>query len=139
MALAGDGSTYQCSGTTDLSLFPDELVEDPPHLKVMRARAGKVDFVGLGLIAIGVGAGQVVLDKGQREDWFSSNFILTFQIMSTVCIVTAIIWEFYHPNPVIDIRLFKNKNFSVSCIMMFMLGAAMFGATVLYCRMACRR
>ena len=115
-----------------VSLFlTSRLVEDPPHLAVMREKAGKVDFVGLGLIAIGVGAGQVVLDKGQREDWFSSNFILTFQIMSTVCIVTAVIWEFYHPNPVIDVRLFKNKNFAVSCIMMFMLGAAMFGATVL--------
>ena len=90
-----------------------------------------MDFVGLGLIAVGVGAGQVVLDKGQREDWFSSNFILTFQVVSTICIVTAILWEFYHPNPVIDVRLFKNKNFSVSCLMMFMLGAAMFGATVL--------
>jgi DHA2 family multidrug resistance protein len=107
------------------------LVEDPPHLKAMTGKAGKVDYVGLGLIAVGVGAGQVVLDKGQREDWFSSPFILWFQIISSVCIITAIFWEYYHPHPIIDIRLFKNRNFSISCIMMFMLGAALFGATVL--------
>jgi MFS transporter, DHA2 family, multidrug resistance protein len=115
-----------------VSLFlTSRLVEDPPHLLEMRNRAGKVDYVGLGLIAIGVGAAQVVLDKGQRDDWFSSNFILSFQIVSTVCIITAIFWEYNHENPVIDIRLFKNINFSISCIMMFMLGAALFGATVL--------
>jgi MFS transporter, DHA2 family, multidrug resistance protein len=112
-------------------ILTSRLVEDPPHLKTMRDRAGRVDYIGLALIAIGVGAGQVVLDKGQREDWFSSNFILTFQIASTVCIVAAIFWEYFHPNPVIDVRLFKNRNFAVACIMMFMLGAALFGATVL--------
>jgi len=115
-----------------VSLFlTSRLVEDPPHLKAMKDKAGTVDYIGLGLIAIGVGAGQVVLDKGEREDWFSSPFIFWFQIISSVCIITAIFWEYYHPHPIIDIRLFKNRNFALSCIMMFMLGAALFGATVL--------
>jgi len=115
-----------------VSLFlTSRLVEDPPHLAEMRKKVGSVDYIGLGLLAIGIGAGQVVLDKGQREDWFSSNFILTFQIMSTVCLIAAVFWEYHHPHPIIDIRLFKNINFSISCIMMFMLGAALFGATVL--------
>jgi len=112
-------------------LLTSRLVEDPPHLTAMRGRAGKVDYVGLGLIAVGIGAAQVVLDKGQREGWFESNFILWFQIVSTICIISAIFWEYFHENPVIDVRLFKNRNFAVSCIMMFMLGAALFGATVL--------
>ena len=112
-------------------ILTSRLVEDPPHLKKMRDALGRVDYVGLGLIAVGVGAGQVVLDHGQREDWFASNFILTFQIISSVCIIAAIFWEFLIKNPIIDLRLFKNRNFSVSCIMMFMLGAALFGATVL--------
>ena len=64
-------------------ILTSRLVEDPPHLKAMMGKAGKVDYIGLGLIAVGVGAGQVVLDKGQREDWFSSPFILCFQIAST--------------------------------------------------------
>src|SRR6185437_4920896 len=106
-------------------------VEDPPHLKAMRDKAGPIDYMGLGLIAIGVGAAQVVLDKGERSDWFSSNLILSFAIVAGVCIISALIWEFRHENPVIDIRLFQNRNFAVSCVMMFMLGAALFGATVL--------
>jgi len=115
-----------------LSLFlTSRLVEDPPHVTAARNNPGKVDYIGLGLIAIGVGAGQVVLDKGERMDWFSSNFILWFEIISVTCIVTALIWEYYHENPVLDIRLFKNRNFAVCFVLMFMLGAALFGATVL--------
>ncbi|MGH9559182.1 MAG: DHA2 family efflux MFS transporter permease subunit [Bryobacteraceae bacterium] len=112
-------------------LLSSRMVEDPPHLKTMREKAGGIDYMGLGLIAIGVGAVQVVLDKGERSDWFSSNFILFFTILAVVCIVTALIWEFRHEHPVIDIRMFQNRNFSVSCVMMFMLGAALFAATVL--------
>jgi MFS transporter, DHA2 family, multidrug resistance protein len=112
-------------------ILTSRLVEDPPHLKVVRQRGIKVDYIGLGLIAIGVGALQVVFDKGEREDWFSSNFINAFFITAVVCIVTALVWEYFHENPVIDIRLFKNRNFAVSCLMMFMLGGVLFGATVL--------
>ena len=112
-------------------ILTSRLVEDPPFLKKMRERAGRVDYIGLLLVAVGVGAGQVVLDKGQREGWFDSNFSLTFQILSWVCIALAIWWEFRVKNPVIDLRLFRNRNFSVSCVLMFMLGAALFGSTVL--------
>ncbi len=110
-------------------LLTSRLVEDPPHARARKP--GQVDFVGLILIAVAVGAGQVVLDKGEREDWFASKFILGFQIASTTCLIAAIFWEYYHPHPIIDIRLFKNRNFTISCILMFMLGAALFGATVL--------
>jgi DHA2 family multidrug resistance protein len=107
------------------------LVEDPPYLKAARQTTGRVDWPGLGLLAVGIGAMQVVLDKGERDDWFSSPFINTFLITSVVCLVTAFFWELHHENPVIDIRLFKNRNFAVSCVMMFMLGLALFGGTVL--------
>jgi DHA2 family multidrug resistance protein len=111
-------------------LLTSRLVEDPPHA-APKKNPGKVDFIGLILIAVAVGAGQVVLDKGEREDWFSSKFILTFQIASTTCLIAAIFWEYYHPHPIIDIRLFRNRNFAIACVLMFMLGAALFGATVL--------
>ena len=107
------------------------LVEDPPYLKAARQTTGRVDWPGLGLLAVGIGAAQVVLDKGERDDWFSSPFINTFLIASVVCLVTAFFWELHHENPVIDIRLFRNRNFAVSCVMMFMLGLALFGGTVL--------
>jgi len=112
-------------------ILTSRMVEDPPHLKTMRDKLVRVDYVGLLLIATGVAAGQVVLDRGQRLDWFSSNFILISQVLSWSCLALAIWWELRHKNPIIDIRLFRNRNFSISCILMFMLGAAMFGSTVL--------
>jgi MFS transporter, DHA2 family, multidrug resistance protein len=114
-----------------VSLFlTSRLVEDPPYLKTQK-RDAKIDWVGLFLLATGIGAAQVVFDKGERENWFQSNFIVIFAGVAAVCIAISLVWEWYHENPVIDIHLFRNRNFSVSCIMMFMLGAALFGATVL--------
>jgi DHA2 family multidrug resistance protein len=112
-------------------ILTSRLVEDPPYLKAAKQTTGRVDWPGLGLLAVGIGALQVVLDKGEREDWFSSGFINFFVIMSVVCLITAFFWELHHENPVVDIRLFRNRNFAVSCIMMFMLGVALFGGTVL--------
>src|SRR5579871_3643723 len=112
-------------------ILTSRLVEDPPYLEAARKATFTVDYVGLGLLAIGIGAAQVVLDKGQREDWFSSSFINTFTIISAVCLITAVFWEYHHDHPVIDIRLFKNRNFAVSCMMMFVIGATLFGSTVL--------
>lgn len=112
-------------------LLTSRLVEDPPYLKELRAKLFKVDYVGFGLLAIGIGALQVVFDKGERENWFDSGFIQIFTFVSIICLVSAGIWEYFHEHPVIDVRLFKHRNLTVSCVMMFMLGASLFGATVL--------
>ncbi len=114
------------------SLFlTSRLVEDPPYLKSEKSAKVRVDYIGLGLIAVGIGALQVVLDKGEREDWFGSTFINVFAIMSGVCIIGALFWEYFHKDPIIDLQLFKNRTFAISCAMMFVLGAALFGTTVL--------
>jgi len=114
------------------SLFlTHRLVEDPPWLKVKAGIKRRVDIVGLGFIALGLGSLQVVLDKGERDDWFGSHFITTFAILSAIGIIGAIAWEFNHPDPIIDIRLFRHRTFAISCAMMFMLGLALFGTTVL--------
>ncbi|MEQ1886808.1 MAG: DHA2 family efflux MFS transporter permease subunit [Bryobacteraceae bacterium] len=107
------------------------VLEDPPYLARLRKAMYTVDYIGLSLLAIGIGALQVTFDKGEREDWFASPFIVTCAAVAVICIVTALIWEYYHPHPVLDVRLFKVRNFSVACIMMFMLGASLYGATVL--------
>jgi DHA2 family multidrug resistance protein len=115
-----------------LSLFlTSRLVEDPPYLAEERKKSTSVDYVGLGLIAVGLGSLQVVLDKGERDDWFSSTFILWFFALTVVGILGAIVWEFFHKDPIIDIRLFKNRTFAISFVMMFMIGFALFGTTVL--------
>ena len=124
--LDAHGIRALCVGTTGVPgpIDPDELAE-------ARKKMFSVDYVGLGLVALGIGSLQVVLDKGEREDWFSSPFIVTFAVIAVVAIIVAAFWEYHHPHPVLDIRLFKTRNFAVACLMMFMMGASRFGPTVL--------
>jgi len=112
-------------------LLTARLIEDPPYLKQRTKSTHGVDYFGLGMIAVGLGALQIVLDKGQRDDWFESHFISTLAVISAVGIITAIIWELRHKNPIIDLRLFKNRGFAIGNGMMFMLGVALYGTTVL--------
>ena len=115
-----------------LSLFlTSKLVEDPPWLRGQARGKRRVDYIGLGLIAVGLGGLQVVLDKGQREDWLQSPFILWFSIIAGAALIATLFWEYFHDEPIIDIRLFRNRTFALSCAMMFTLGLALFGTTVL--------
>jgi len=82
-------------------------------------------------VGVGLGSLQVVLDKGQRDDWLSSDFILIFSIMAGICIVAAVVWESFQKDPVVDVKMFKNRNFAIAFVMMIMLGFALFGTTVL--------
>jgi MFS transporter, DHA2 family, multidrug resistance protein len=79
----------------------------------------KVDYLGFGLIVLGLGCLQVVLDKGQEDDWFGSNAIICFAILAAVGIIGCIIWEFITPNPIVDLPLFKNRNFLTTNLIMF--------------------
>ena len=117
-----------------LSLFLTSImVEDPPHVLESRERTrGKpVDFVGFGLIALGLGSLEVVLDKGQEDDWFSSPFIITFIVLSVLGIIYFVVWEWNEEHPILELRLLKNPNFAVANGLMLVLGAILFGTTVL--------
>jgi DHA2 family multidrug resistance protein len=107
------------------------LVEDPPFLEEERKKKYPVDYAGLALLALGLGCLQVVLDKGEREDWFSSQFIKTFAAITVVSLVGAVVWEYFEEHPIIDLKLLRNPNFSISCVMMFALGMSLYGTTVL--------
>jgi DHA2 family multidrug resistance protein len=107
------------------------FVEDPPFLRRTTLQESRIDYIGFGLLAVGIGFLQIVLDKGQEDDWFASNFILTLSIISVVCLVGLVLWELFIKEPILDVRLFKNLNFATSCVMMFMVGAASFSTTVL--------
>ncbi len=106
------------------------LVEDPPFLRLTKRAGVTVDFIGISLLALGVGALQVVLDKGQEDDWFGSPFITRLVIVSVVCLVGLVIWEWRHKTPIIDVHLFKNFNFATANLMMFIFGVLLFGALV---------
>ena len=108
------------------------LISDPPYLVRKSFKQGlRIDFIGLGLLAVGLGFLQVVLDKGQRDDWFGSDFIIWCSVVTVVALVAAIIWELSQKDPVIELHLFKDRNFTVAAFTMFMLGVVLYGSTVL--------
>jgi DHA2 family multidrug resistance protein len=117
-------------GCTSL-LLSSRIVQDPPWVTRMKAASGGIDFVGLFLIAVGLGSLEVVLDKGQESDWFGSHFIVGFSITAAVCLVSFIVWELRHPHPVVDLRLLGRRNFAAANMMMLILGMVLFGTTVL--------
>ncbi|MEO6802156.1 MAG: DHA2 family efflux MFS transporter permease subunit [Granulicella sp.] len=117
-----------------LSLYlSNRIVEDPPHL-VERKEASKhlkVDFMGLGLVALGVGLLEFTLDKGQEKDWFSDPGIRASFVAAIVLLIWFVFWEWYHPDPIVDIRLLKNRNFGTAVFLQLILGMVLFGSTVL--------
>jgi MFS transporter, DHA2 family, multidrug resistance protein len=107
------------------------FVEDPPYLSRLKAAGVKLDYIGIALLTLGIGALQVLLDKGQEDDWFGSRFITTLVITATVCLISLVIWEWFQKAPIIDVRMFKSFNFAISNLMMFMLGISLFSSLVL--------
>ncbi len=107
------------------------FVEDPPFLGRTTLRESRIDYFGFGLLAVGVGFLQIVLDKGQEDDWFGSSFITTLSIISIVSLVLLVLRQLRVKNPILDVRLFTNMNFATSSVMMLMVGAASFSTTVL--------
>src|SRR2546421_8370099 len=111
-------------------LLSSRILVDPPHLVEAKKRVGPIDGVGLGLIAVGLGALEYVLDKGQEEDWFNSHTIVIFATVAVVSLVSFVFWEWRQEHPVVEVRLFKNGTFAVSNLMMPVLGTAPYGSTV---------
>ncbi len=117
-----------------LSLWlSNRMVEDPPHLIEQRAasKGMKVDFGGLGLVGLGVGLLEFTLDKGQEKDWFSDIGIRTTFVTAIVLLIVFVWWEWRHPDPIVDIRLLKNRNFGTAVFLQLILGMVLFGSTVL--------
>src|SRR5271163_977231 len=107
------------------------FVEDPPYLAKLKAAGVKLDYIGIALLALGIGALQVLLDKGQEDDWFGSHFITTLVVIAAVCLISLVIWEWHHKAPVIDVRMFKSFNFASASLMLFALGVLLFSSLVL--------
>jgi MFS transporter, DHA2 family, multidrug resistance protein len=120
-----------------LSLFlTSRLVTDPPAFIEERRRIkasgnARIDYVGILLFAVGFGCLEVVLDKGQEDDWFGSSFITTFTVISVIALVLAIVWELHHKDPVVDLSLLANRNFALACALFFLFGFILFSTTVL--------
>jgi len=113
-------------------LLTSALISDPPYMERKSFRSGlKIDYIGIGLVSLGLGSLQIVLDKGQRDDWFSSNFIVFFAALMVIGLVAAIFWELRQKDPVVDLRMLGERNFALSTFSMFFLGFVLYGSTVL--------
>lgn len=121
-------------GLVSLTLSHFFLTE-PPAETAQRTklwkRGVKVDYVGFGLVAVALGCLQVVLDKGERDDWFESNFIVLFTTLSGLALLILIPWELTRKDPIVDLRLLCNRGFASACAVMFTMGLILFSTTQL--------
>ena len=111
------------------------LLHDPEYLAREReARKGKplsIDYIGLGLLALGLGCLEVVLEKGEEKDWFGSSMITWLAILAAFGLVVGVIWELTHPNPIVDLRPLGDRNFATSSLLVFLIYGTVFGSTAL--------
>lgn len=117
-------------------ILTSRFVSDPPEFKrevETARRAGKlrIDYVGILLVAVGFACLEVVLDRGQREDWFESSWITAFFVVAIAALLIGVIWELRHPDPVVELGLLKERNFAIANSFYFVFGFILFGSTVL--------
>ena len=91
-----------------------------PSFQERRAKGEKIDYVGLALLAIGLGSLQIVLDKGELKDWFSSGQIVILTATAAIALVALVFWELNHERPIVDLRIFKDRSFATGNFVMFL-------------------
>ena len=104
------------------------FIFDPSYLKRVKM---KIDYWGLALLTIGLGSLQVVLDKGQQDDWFNSSFIIAFAVVTVLSLLILLFVELSHPHPIVNLRLFKDISFSSGNFIMFIVGFCLYGSIVM--------
>src|SRR5258707_9081103 len=105
------------------------FIEDPPYIK--NQRPGRIDYIGFGLMALALGAVQLVLDKGQEAEWFASSFITWVTIFSVAAAISFVIWELRSKDPIVDLRVLVNRNFAVGTSLMVVMGIVLYGTIAL--------
>ncbi len=104
------------------------FIFDPPYIK---RQSERIDYWGMGMLAVGIGALQVMLDKGQEKDWFSSHWITVMLVLAIVFLTAFIIWELTIEHPVVSLRVFKDRTYSTGVLLMTLLGFVLYGSLVL--------
>jgi DHA2 family multidrug resistance protein len=118
-------------GILSLSLTA-AMIFDPPHLVRKTFKDGlKLDYIGIGLLSLGLAALEIMLDEGQRNDWFGSNMIVAAAIIAVVALVGVVVWELRQDQPVVDFRILANRNFAVAAVVMYAVGFTLYGSTAI--------
>ncbi len=107
------------------------LVDDPPWIKADPSKLRNMDYMGLALLTVSMGGMQIMLDKGEENDWFASSFIRFFAFLFVSGLIGLFVWEWRHKNPLINLRLFRFKNFAICCFLMMLVGGVLNANTVL--------
>ena len=111
------------------ALMSNTFVEDPPYIRSQRP--GRIDYIGFGLMALGIASLQIVLDKGQELDWFSSSFITWTATLSVIALVGFVIWELRTPEPIVNLRVLTNRNFAIGTVLIALVGIVLYGTIAL--------
>lgn len=106
-------------------LLISRFVADPPYIR--DAKPGHLDAIGLGLLTVWLGALQIILDKGQEDDWFGAIWIRYAFVILITAFVGFLIWELTHEKPLVDLRIFKNRNFAIGCLLIALFGVVIYG------------
>jgi DHA2 family multidrug resistance protein len=104
------------------------FIFDPPYI---RRTSSRIDYWGIGLLTVGIGALQVVLDKGQQEDWFASRWISTLAAVCAISLAAFVFYELQRADPVVNLRVFKLRSYSTGVFLMTVLGFVLYGSLVL--------
>ena len=114
-----------------IGIFASVVVGNQLREKLQKIERPKMDYVGLITLIIGVGALQIVLDKGNDADWFNSTFIIVTSVISAISIAVFVIWELTDPDPIVDLKLFRHRNFTAGTIALVLAYAAFFAIGLL--------
>lgn len=106
-------------------LMSQAFVEDPPWIK--KNKPSGIDFIGFGLMSIWLATLQIVLDKGQQVEWFSTSWLRWLAVISAISFITFVIWEFTTKDPIVNLRILKNRNFATGIFLMAFVGAVLYG------------
>lgn len=112
-------------------LFVDEPAAVRRARDALLARGIRIDYIGILLVALGLGFLEYTLDRGEREDWFASATIVTTALVAAVSLIGLVIWELRHPEPVVDLKLLGSRNFALTTVVMLLTGMILFGTTQL--------
>ena len=111
------------------AFMANAFVEDPPYLK--NQKPGRIDYIGFGLMALALGCLELTLDLGQQRDWFESSLIIFTAAVSVGSLLIFIFWELYTPEPIVNLRVFLNRNFAIGCALIASVGVVLYGSTAL--------
>src|SRR5438552_1135508 len=110
-------------------LMANTFIEDPPYIRSQRP--GRIDYIGFGVMAIALGTLQLVLDKGQEEDWLASSLITAGLIFTVVMFIAFFVWELLAKEPIVNLRILTNRNFAVGTMLMTVMGVVLYGTIAL--------